>query len=557
MFQEESEPLDEAQCDGVLGAVVEAFTASGDSDLVRFADALRRGGQLTAKATDDPEGVVVNLAVPPGYPLSNVDELEEQALDTVRRAVATCGPWVRYVRITLALARTGWRTPPREDLPLRLGARFERESDPLKVGGFGVIYKARDVMTDEDVAIKVLRLPGDAGPQEREQYYLRFQREMNLMMHVKHPNLMDVFWYGREDSGVLWYAMPLAAGSLGDRLEEFANDPNRTLAVLTTIGSAVGHLHDQGIVHRDLSPGNVLCMPDGRWVVSDLGLAFDLDRDLTQLTTTGMAMGTVGYRPPDAEARMAKAATPQWDIYSLGHLLADMTAGMSFRDRGGVIPESVFTPAIARASHVDPNRRFRTVVEFLDECRRLVELTTAWEGPDERRTRIINSLDDAARVHHAAHELALLVSDGESVEPFVSGLCELCTSNGATLKHVDGSDLRIILSAVIQEMPGSWTPFAELDTIAAFLVAAAEALADDELREKALIWLLEVGKNWDRWNVQAEADRYLRRLAHEAPTIVARALANVEAGAVPEDLRWLHPAARPQTTAEAPPDEPF
>jgi hypothetical protein len=547
VVDDEQPPLDEDESEGVLGAVVETFLAGDDEGLAALGEALRHGGRLTARWSDDPygQGVVVILAVPPGLPLRNCEELEDRALDVVRRAVATCGPWVQSVHITLALAKAGWRSPPKEDLPVRLGDRYDREPDPLKVGGFGVIYKARDRMTGADVALKVLRLPGDAVPAEREQYHLRFRREMQVMDRHRHPHLMEVLFYGQQDNGALWYVMPLAAGSLADRVEEFVDDPHRSLAVLTAICEAVGYLHDNGIVHRDLSPGNVLFMPDGRWVVADLGLAFDLDRTLTQLTSTGMAMGTIGYRPPDAEARMAKDATAQWDIYSLGQILADMTAGQTFRDRMGAVPVSVFKPAILRATAADPERRFATVTDFLDECRQLLELESSWEGPDERRSRLAAALDDLGDAREAAHELALLVAQGESVEPFASAICRLRGEAQPNVDAIDAEDLRNLTLAIIDGMPGSWTPFEQLDDIAAYLVAAADALDDDEVAEKSLVWLLDTGHHWNRWNVQGIADRYLRRLAEEAPPVVARALAAADPAAVPADLEWMHPAARP------------
>jgi hypothetical protein len=537
-----SEPLTDEQRDGVLGAIVVSLAATGDAELLELSDSLRRGGQLTAFFDDD-DCVHVSLAVPPGRSFRNVGELEVQVFDFVSRAVATCGHYVRTVRITLALARSGWREGPTKELPIRFGGRFERELDPLKYGGFGVIYKAIDLSTNAEVALKVLRLPENEGVQMREQSYLRFRREMQLMMDLRHPNLMQVLWYGEEESGVLWYAMPLAEGCLTDRLAEFPADSNRILSVFSSICDGVAYLHERDIVHRDLSPENVLCLPDGSWVVSDLGLAFDLDRELTQLTTTGMTMGKVGYRPPDAESQMTKNAATSWDIFSLGQLLADMCGGKRYSERNGSVPDCLFRPAIVRACNADPSRRYASVRVLLDECRKLVELSTQWEGPDEKQLRFIDSLH--LEDFEATKLLASEVERGGKIEPYVSALSGMSKSAVVGFAKSSPEELRVLTLALIEEMPGQWIQFAQLDQMANFVVTAAEALKDDIVSERALIWLLETGAEYNRWYVQGLAEEYLRRLAVESLDVVTRALRNASSQAIPEDLDWLHPAARP------------
>jgi len=538
-----NDPLTDEQRDGVLGAIVEALAATGNAELADLSASLRRGGDLTA-VFDDDNCVHVSLAIPPGRSLRNVNELESQAFDYVSRAIATCGLYVRTVRITLALARSGWRQGPTKEIPLRFAGRFVREVDPLKYGGFGVIYEALDLSTDADVALKVLRLPENESAEMQEQNYLRFRREMQLMMELRHPNLMQVLWYGEEESGLLWYAMPLAEGCLTDRLSEFPANPNRLLSVLSSICDGVIYLHERDVVHRDLSPENVLCMPDGSWVVSDLGLAFDLDREFTQLTTTGMSMGKVGYRPPDAESQMAKNASPSWDIYSLGQLLADMSSGKRYSDRNGSVPDSIFRPAIARACNADPARRYPSVRIFLEECRKLVELTTQWEGPGEKQADFINllRLEDFG----AARLLAADVERGGMIEPYVSALGAM-SKNAVTKFAISWpEELRVLTLAIIDELPGQWTQFSQLDQMANFVVAAAEALEDDAVSERALTWVLETGAEYDRWYVQGVADKYLRKLAETSLDVVARALRNTSGRAIPDDLDWLHPAARPR-----------
>ena len=551
-----NEPLTDDEREGALGAIVAACETSGDSDLAELAVALREGGSLSCWwLGDEGEAVSVTLAVPPGRPLSNHAQLEQSVFDIASRALATCGLYVRNVKISLALAKTGWRSGPRTELANRLAGRFEREASIWKKGGFGDIYRAKDLATGDNTAVKVLRLPSNEGKAVREQHFLRFRREMQMMSRLDHPNVMPVLWYGEEEGGQLWYAMPLAEGSLEDRLAEFPDDPDRVLSVLGSICEGVDYLHAQGIVHRDLSPGNVLCMPDGSWVISDLGLAFDLDRDLTQLTTTGMLMGTIGYRPPDAEAQLAKSASASWDIYSLGQLLADMADGRKYGERPASVPDCMFRAAIARACHQDPAKRFPTVRDLLAECRKLVELSVPWENPDEQRSRLANPLRNGDVA--AIHDLAIQLGGGAEIAPFVEALCAMSPIAMGELARSSPDDLLQVVQTFVRQMPGSWTRYEDLDSMASFVVNCSELLSVDELSESVLVWLLEVGHNWNRWNVQSQANVYLRRLAAVSLDVVTRALNRVDARALPEDLDWLHPAARPEPEVKVDETYPF
>ena len=174
---------------------------------------------------------------------------------------------------------------------------------------------------------------------------------------------------------------------------------------------------------------------------------------------------------------------------------------------------------------------------------RLVELTTTWEGPDERRTRICDALRSGNV--SVAHELAIAIGSGESVEPFSSVLCDMSAEVLAKLAISAPNDLRELALAFVKEPPGQWTPFSELDTMAEFVIGAAEALEDDDVSERGLVWVLEMGWDFNRWNVQGQAEAYLHRLAAVSPGVVARALERARPKAVPEVSRLASPGRTP------------
>ena len=194
-------------------------------------------------------------------------------------------------------------------------------------GGMGAVHRGRhrsQTMAERqggDVALKVMHAQYANNPAYRD----RFEREAALGMKLEHPSIVRVHDLV-VDGGNLALVMEFVQGqplsaSVG---EEVGPIPwERAWALLQPLFDAVGYAHDQGVVHRDLKPDNVLVTPDGRPHVIDFGIAKDRDASGTR---TGTGMGTVEYMAPE-QYTDAKAVDLRADVYSLGMILYEMLAG--------------------------------------------------------------------------------------------------------------------------------------------------------------------------------------------------------------------------------------
>ena len=185
-------------------------------------------------------------------------------------------------------------------------------------GGQAVVYRARQIGTERDVALKVFDEREDAGK------LARFRREAVAAARVDDPRIVTVFESGDVD-GVPFIAMRLVPGpSLGEIVARFGPlPPSRALAILEDVACAVDAAHQYGLVHRDIKPANVLLDLDDRAYLSDFGVA-RLD-DLPGLTRRGDWLGTVEYVSPEqADGHPATAAS---DIYAFGVLAYEVLCG--------------------------------------------------------------------------------------------------------------------------------------------------------------------------------------------------------------------------------------
>jgi eukaryotic-like serine/threonine-protein kinase len=202
----------------------------------------------------------------------------------------------------------------------RVGA-YEIEA-PLASGGFGVVYRARDAGGGA-AAIKVLR----AELATTERTLARFEREVDAVARIEHPNVVQVLGRGRLADGRPYFAMELIEGQdLASHLRARGALPvAEAQRLLAPICEALAAAHDRGIIHRDVKASNVMLALDGRVVLLDFGVAKVLDPAVPGLTRSRQIVGTPPCMAPEQLA--GRAANRRTDVYALGVLAYHMLTG--------------------------------------------------------------------------------------------------------------------------------------------------------------------------------------------------------------------------------------
>jgi serine/threonine-protein kinase len=189
----------------------------------------------------------------------------------------------------------------------------------IGVGGMGEVWEADDTVLGRRVALKVLVQELANDPRATR----RFVREARATAKLTHPNVTRIYDFGR-DGGVPYLVMELLEGdTLADRLASGPLPPAEAASIGAAVADALDAAHRQGIIHRDIKPGNVLLTPAGEVKVMDFGIAAAADE--THSTTGSGLYGTAAYISPERAA--GQAATPAADLYSLGAVLYELLTG--------------------------------------------------------------------------------------------------------------------------------------------------------------------------------------------------------------------------------------
>ncbi len=215
-----------------------------------------------------------------------------------------------------------WDEPVPERLARALGSDY-RVVGELGRGGFAVVYSVRDLRLDRYLAVKVMRPDLVASPHVLE----RFRREARIAARLDHPNILPVSFAG-EGAGLVYYAMPRVRGlTLRERLRQDGALPvEEAVRIWSEVGRGLHYAHEQGVIHRDVKPANIMLEQTGKVLVLDFGIAKALSADGSSLTISGVVIGSLEYLSPE-QAGGSRDLDRRCDIYSWGVVGYEMLAG--------------------------------------------------------------------------------------------------------------------------------------------------------------------------------------------------------------------------------------
>ena len=345
------------------------------------------------------------------------------------------------------------------DAPLETGTIFEGSYEvrgEIGAGSFGWVYKARQLSTGQDVAIKILRSRPDDRPGDSAARTERFRREMRLSAGLSHPNIVRLIDSGETASGVLYAAFEYVPGTT--LKEVLAREGKLALReavhLMTQVLDALSCAHARGVVHRDLKPDNIMVTKTGarrNALVLDFGLG-GVTRDLEdwalpRITMTYEMMGTPCYAAP--EQLRGEPPTTRSDLYSWGLIFLECLTGEVAVQGGSVHdvivrqlgPEPVRIPDAIRRGPVGRllgavtakavERRDATVEALLDALSTTDEALRAIGGP-------VEPAEDAERRQLTIVSCRLGVVPGGRGLPDVEELGELIHAQHAIWAEVAG-----------------------------------------------------------------------------------------------------------------------
>jgi hypothetical protein len=400
-------------------------------------------------------------------------------------------------------------------------------------GGFATVYRARDTTLGREVALKLL----DPLLMRDEAFVARFEQEGRAAAGLEHPHIVPIYEVGSTQER-LYIAMRLVRGkSLAHRLQAEPRIPwGQTLELLRQVSDALEYAHDQGIVHRDIKPHNILLDPRSGAMLSDFGFARLVGTSSLTQSVSGGIVGTPAYIAP--EIWDGAQATPATDVYSLACVVCEMLTGrvlfggetpmavMRAHDRGAVLPAqwpadvpAEIGPVLARAVARDPAQRYGRVRELVAGLAAL-QTAAVKERAAKEAARLLGEVrqelkagrfEEAAAGAKGVLELAPESGEGARLLQEAQEKLEKRRRLAAEIEE-KRSALAADQKALDEEKAGVAARLAELEAKSSRL-EAARAEAARTLR-KAIDGQEQAGRERD--GLRLEADRLAPRARHLA-----------------------------------------
>jgi serine/threonine-protein kinase len=246
------------------------------------------------------------------------------------------------------------RSKPTEHVGLMIGGRYQVRG-LLGKGGMAEVFLAQDKTTGEPVAVKIMNSRHLKDPMKKA----RFMLEATAGAKVVHENLLTVLDVGLRDDGAPYLVMEYLFGeSLGDWLaRERAMPPAQGIPLVRQIASGLAVAHREGVIHRDIKPGNIFLLGEkgSPYCAKVVDFGFARLTEMKGLTQAGMAVGTIEYMAP--EQAVGDAPEPRTDMYGVGVLMYRMFSGripFSMRDDAELLAHHLIEPPPRPALPPDP-----------------------------------------------------------------------------------------------------------------------------------------------------------------------------------------------------------
>ena len=341
----------------------------------------------------------------------------------------------------------------------------------------------------------------------------RFATEVRLLSSLEHPRVIEVV-----DSDLSgnrpFYVMPRYVHSLQDEIGTISADITRVAMVCQQVLEGISYAHDQGVVHRDIKPGNVLVDSRGDVVVSDFGLGRQLSAEETRMTSTGEVMGTMLYMAPELFQDFKHCDQKRSDVYSLGRLLIHLFCGSLVPGPQPLdqIPGPIRAVA-NRATQQEADSRYDNAGEMLRAFRRAASAAgnaASLDALDRVLTRLsVDPNPSAELLHQLVSGLVACLGDEDRLHDAIMNLRPEVLAEAVTLET---EAMRAVLKLFCDFTSRTGWGFDYTDKIAAKLASTHALLDDPGLRGVLLECVVEVGAGHNRWYVMTQAGKMLERV---------------------------------------------
>lgn len=399
--------------------------------------------------------------------------------------------------------------------------------EKLGFGRFGVVFacKPSDDEGDEfNYAIKYLQTDLLEVPEAVK----RFEKEIEIQETLDHPNIVSVEGKGHKSNGIPFFVMPRARdGSLRDAIEKGRTaDESWTVGIFRDVVAAVASAHAEGVLHRDLKPSNVL-ISAGVPMVSDFGIAKQIDVDGTTLTRTAQELGTLRYMAPEQSADAKRAGKPA-DVYALGKILGHMLTGheptplvVDLTD----VPEK-FRWFIDKCCRDDPNERFPDAAVALARFEQVLTAPEVELPPLERGAKLVEETAEAVGTDKEAAAIEALDShlrtyarEEQLYRRIVPRIPKAILRTWALTEPASFRELMRTYDGHVSQ--NGELPFDYCDTVADFLEFVFGISTDLAVQRLVITRMLEVGVSHNRWHVAHVAVDLLASLKSESEVACA------------------------------------